>query len=125
MNLDKPEEFEKLDALGVGKALGLFPEQLRESWKQGSATEIDPLNPKAIIVSGMGGSSLAGRIVAGVFEDKLTFPVIIHNDYGLPAWGDKNTLLIANSYSGNTEETVSSIKAAQELVIEILGLATG
>ncbi|KKU09854.1 MAG: Bifunctional phosphoglucose/phosphomannose isomerase [Candidatus Woesebacteria bacterium GW2011_GWB1_45_5] len=73
----------------------------------------------------MGGSSLAGRIIAGAFEDKFTFPITVHNDYNLPAWADSNTLLIANSYSGNTEETISSITIAQDKGIEILGIATG
>jgi len=125
MNLDQPEEFAKLDPTGVGKALELFLEQLSESWKQGFSAEAQPLSPKSIVISGMGGSSLAGRIVASVFEDKLKIPVTVYNDYGLPVWVNKDTLLIANSYSGNTEETVSSIKAAQEIGMEILGIATG
>ena len=125
MDLNNAAEFEKLDPMGVGKALGLFLDQLRESWEQAYATEVGTLAPRSIIISGMGGSSLAGRIAASVFEDNLAIPVFVHNGYDLPSWVDKNTLLIANSYSGNTEETVSSIKTAQNKGIEILGIATG
>lgn len=125
MNLDNPEEFKKLDKMGVGQALVLFPEQLREAWRQAYSSQIGQLSPKSIVISGMGGSSLAGRIIASALEDKLAVPITIYNDYDLPAWVGKDTLLIANSYSGNTEEAISGVKSAQNLGIEILGLATG
>ena len=62
-----------------------------------------------VIVGGMGGSSLAARIL--FFLDQ-TFPVWLHDDYGLPAKSEGRVLYVAISYSGNTAETLSFAKEA-------------
>lgn len=77
------------------------------------------------IVCGMGGSNL----VAGIIESwKPKLDVIIHRDYGLPEMEDgslKGYLVIASSYSGNTEETISSFQEASARKLDIVVLATG
>ena len=113
------------DTLGVEKALTLFTDQIKECWKQANSADISRFSPKSLIVSGMGGSSNAAKILQGLYESELTIPFIVHNDYGLPAWVNSETLVIANSYSGNTEETLSAIDAAKKLGAKILGVATG
>jgi glucose/mannose-6-phosphate isomerase len=113
------------DSLGVEKALTLFGDQIKECWKQAYAVDIQPVSVKSLIVSGMGGSSNAAKILQGLFESDLKIPFIVHNDYGLPAWVNAETLVVANSYSGNTEETLSSIEAAKKAGAKILGVATG
>ncbi len=125
MDLTNPEEIKKLDPMGVGRALELFPDQIKETWKQAVASNIPSFNPKAIIVSGMGGSSNAAKILQGLYESDLKIPFIVHNDYGLPAWVGSDTLVVANSYSGNTEETLSSIDTAKKVGAKIIGVATG
>lgn len=116
-----------LDSLGVEKALQNFPEQLRSSWKNVYSQDFPTFNPGEVVISGMGGSALAGRIIVGLFEDKLKVPVFIHTDYELPKWvgRETQTLIIASSYSGNTEETLSGISKALEIGIPVLGLTTG
>src|SRR5688572_21576913 len=103
MDLDKPESWKNLDSLGVEEALSLFPDQIRECFNQAYAADIPQMSPKAIVISGMGGSSNAAKILQGLFESDLKIPFEVFNDYGLPAWVDKDTLVVANSYSGNTE----------------------
>ncbi len=125
MDLDNKDSWKALDSLGIEKSLGLFLEQLREAWEQSNSVDLPVLKPKSVVISGMGGSALAGRIIAGAFESVLPFPIYIHNDYGLPSWVDKNTLVIANSYSGNTEETISGIENALNKGLEVLGITTG
>jgi len=125
MNLDNSEEFKKLDPMGVEKALALFPEQIKDSLKQASGADIPEIFTKSVIVSGMGGSSKAAKIIQGVFEDDLDFPFEVRNDYGLPAWVNEDTLVIANSYSGNTEETLSAIDVASKIGSRVLGVTTG
>lgn len=114
-----------LDSLGIEKALELFPEQIRECFKQAFSSNIPQFSPKSVIVSGMGGSSNAGKILQGLYEESLKIPFEVFNDYGLPAWVNSETLVVANSYSGNTEETLSSIEAANKVGAKILGVATG
>lgn len=125
MDLDKPDEYKKLDSLGIGTALELFPDQVGECFKQSFAANIPQFSPKSIIVSGMGGSSNAGKILQGLFESDLKIPFEVFNDYGLPNWVNSDTLVVANSYSGNTEETLSAIEAANKIGAKILGVATG
>lgn len=126
INLDDPSSWKSLDSLGVEQALRLFPDQLRESWEQvENAASLNVVQPPAVIICGMGGSSLAGRIIAGLFENELKIPIYIYNDYGLPGWVSQDTLVVVNSYSGNTEETLSNLASAQRLKANILGLATG
>ena len=66
----------------------------------------------ALVVAGMGGSALA----AGLFKDwlNLEIPVEIVRTYDLPAYVGPSTLVIASSFSGNTEETLSCVQQARE-----------
>lgn len=65
----------------------------------------------ALVVAGMGGSALA----AGLFKDwlNLEIPVEIVRTYDLPAYVGPSTLVIASSFSGNTEETLSCVHQAR------------
>ena len=65
-----------------------------------------------IIVTGMGGSTLAALLFKELFFEKLKIPFEIVRDYDLPLYVGKETLVIASSYSGNTEETISGLNQA-------------
>lgn len=69
-------------------------------------------NITALVIAGMGGSALA----AGLFKDwlHLGVPVEVVKTYDLPAYVGPNTLVIASSFSGNTEETLSCVRQARE-----------
>jgi len=114
-----------LDSLGVEKSLTLFPDQVRKCFSQAFAADIPLLSPKSIVVSGMGGSSNAGKILQGLFESDLKIPFEVFNDYGLPAWVNSDTLVVANSYSGNTEETLSAIEAANKVNAKVIAVTAG
>jgi glucose/mannose-6-phosphate isomerase len=62
---------------------------------------------KKVVVSGMGGSGLAAKVYKSWPGIDLPFEIV--QDYELPTYIDKNTLLIVSSYSGNTEEEVTSL----------------
>lgn len=123
MNLN--ENYSKLDPDGVERALTLFPEQIKVTYKQAVESKIPELKFDSVIVSGMGGSSNAGKIIQGLLENNYDKQLVVFNDYGLPAWVNKNTLVIVNSYSGNTEESLSAITKAKEIGSQVVGIATG
>ena len=125
MDLGNIEDYKKIDSMRVYDALTLFPDQIKTTWDQAQASDIPEIPCKAVIVTGMGGSSNAAKIIQGLFEEDLKIPFEVHNDYGLPAWVNSETLVVANSYSGNTEETLSGIEVAKKAGAKILGLATG
>ncbi len=123
MNLN--EDYTKLDPDGVEKALEKFPEQIKNAFGQVQSTKYIVQSFDTIVVSGMGGSSNAGKIVQGLLEDNYTKPFAVYNDYGLPAWVNDKTLVVLNSYSGNTEETLSGYEIAKSKNAQIIGIATG
>ncbi len=61
---------------------------------------------------GMGGSAAAGSFIANLAEHEGTSAVHIQRQYDLPSWWKPETLVVATSYSGNTEETISAVEAA-------------
>jgi glucose/mannose-6-phosphate isomerase len=66
-----------------------------------------------VVVAGMGGSALAAILAKTWLKEELTVPFEVVRTYDLPAYVDYNTLVIASSYSGNTEETLSCLKEAK------------
>ncbi len=69
---------------------------------------------KNIAIAGMGGSIYNYHVIRSLFKNELALPLIAVNEYGVPASVDKNTLFIASSYSGSTEEVVYNLKQAHE-----------
>jgi glucose/mannose-6-phosphate isomerase len=73
----------------------------------------------------MGGSALAALMLKAWLEAELSVPIEIVRDYTLPAYVDTNTLVIASSYSGNTEETVGCFAQARERSAQVAVVAAG
>lgn len=113
------------DSLGIEKALTLFPEQIKTTYKQAIASNIEKVDFDKVIISGMGGSSNAGKIIQSLCEQDSNTPVFVFNDYGLPNWVNENTLVVLNSYSGNTEETLSAYDIANNKNCKVIGITTG
>jgi glucose/mannose-6-phosphate isomerase len=78
-----------------------------------------------VVVAGMGGSALAALAAKAWLQSEMTVPFEIVRDYDLPAYVDYNTLVIASSYSGNTEETLSCLEQARAKNAQIAIIAAG
>lgn len=78
-----------------------------------------------IVVAGMGGSALSALFVKSWLKSELLVPFEIIKTYDLPASVNKNTLVIASSYSGNTEETLSCLEQAKKKNAQIAIIASG
>jgi len=78
-----------------------------------------------VVVSGMGGSALAALQLKAWLKQELSVPFEIVRSYDLPDYVGENTLVIASSYSGNTEETVSSLGQAKARGAQIGVIAAG
>lgn len=77
------------------------------------------------LVCGMGGSHLGARLL---LRHDSTLPLLIHSDYGLPPperYSLSDTLIIASSYSGNTEETLDSARTALEAHLPVAVITSG
>ncbi len=74
---------------------------------------------------GMGGSSIAGNYVKALLEQSSKIPISLVRDYSLPTSIDTDWLVIAVSYSGNTEETLSGLVQAKERGCNIIRITSG
>ncbi|MBL7036565.1 SIS domain-containing protein [Candidatus Microgenomates bacterium] len=115
----------KLDSMGIGKALQLFPDQIKRTFKESLESNLEKLDFDSVVITGMGGSSNAGKMIASWQEDTNNIPIVVYNDYGLPSWVNSKTLVVLNSYSGNTEETISAYDPAKQKDCMVVGLTTG
>lgn len=82
---------------------------------------------QTVIVAGMGGSALAADLLGMYVKD---VEIYIHRDYGLPEdvianSGPSGALLIASSYSGNTEETIDAFLEAKKRGLPVAVVTTG
>lgn len=112
------------DMLGRIKEL---PKQIRDAWQVTRASQLPPAygDVRNVTVIGMGGSAIGGDLAASLLADELKVPMSVHRDYGLPAFVGRDSLVIASSYSGNTEETLSAFEEARKRGAKLLALTTG
>ncbi len=127
MNLNKHEDFSKLDSQNMLGEMNGLPEQLQTAWQEAKGFKLrDYQGIKQIIVAGMGGSAIGADLVKSYIAPFSKVSLEIHRDYDLPAWADgPETLVIASSHSGNTEETRSAVEAALMRGCSLLCLTTG
>jgi glucose/mannose-6-phosphate isomerase len=78
-----------------------------------------------ILICGLGGSGIGGMLVSKWLENELSIPVNSCQDYTIPKYVNANTLVIACSYSGDTEETLSAVALAHGKGASIIGLTSG
>jgi glucose/mannose-6-phosphate isomerase len=124
-DLDSLEALDSLDVLGTMEG---FAAQCREGWAIGTSATGLPVadGVDSIVVLGMGGSGAAGDVVQTVVEPRLPIPLRVIKGYGpLPEWVGRNTLVIAVSYSGNTEETLAAFGDAHERGARIVAISSG
>jgi glucose/mannose-6-phosphate isomerase len=127
IDLDDLEIYRHYDSDGMREHIRKLPWQLREAWQKSSEFTLPAnfANIDKIIICGMGGSAIGGELIKS-FASNLTKPIIfIHRDYDLPAFVDSRTLVIASSYSGNTEETLSNFTQAMDIDCPKIAITTG
>ncbi len=83
-------------------------------WRVESAGAAATDAPGGLIIAGMGGSAVGGRLARAALGPRLTRPLAVCDDYMLPGWAGPQTLVLCSSYSGGTEETLSCYDDAVE-----------
>jgi glucose/mannose-6-phosphate isomerase len=127
VDLDELMIFRRLDVSGVLDHLHQFPEQCRLAWERVLKFGLPPeySSVDKVVILGMGGSAIGGDIVRRLALAESRVPVWVHRDYGLPPFVDGNTLVIASSYSGNTEETLSAFTTSLKTPAKKLAITSG
>ena len=78
-----------------------------------------------VCISGLGGSGIGGTIVSQLTAGDTKVPVVVNKDYNIPTFVGENTLFVASSYSGNTEETLAALAKAEEAGATIACITSG
>ncbi|MCW2615050.1 MAG: Mannose-6-phosphate isomerase [Frankiales bacterium] len=114
--LDDVSQLEAGDPAAMLRAIASGAAQVREAavlaTEAGVARLADDGRPRAVVVCGMGGSGIAGDVLAAVAGQATPVPIVTHRGYGLPAWVGSMDLVVAVSCSGSTEETLSALEEA-------------
>lgn len=129
MNLDDLDLMRQLDRENMLAEIDGLPDQLKRAYQMGKTSEVSmtsEVSLKQVIIAGMGGSAIGADLLAAYVADFCPVPVIVHRDYGLPAFvRGEGTLVICSSHSGNTEETLDTFAAAQKTGCRVIVVSTG
>ena len=126
--LDDRKKISKLDSQDMLGVVEGFASQLEEAKKISGSAEISDLKAasfEGIAIMGMGGSGFTGDIIKSLIDDEISIPVIVIKGYNLPSFINDRWLIIAVSYSGNTEETISAAMQAIDKKCRILCISSG
>jgi glucose/mannose-6-phosphate isomerase len=100
---------EAVDSTGQAAEILDLSLHLRDAlWRVDSAAIAPVGAPGGMIVAGMGGSAVGGRLALGAIGRRLRRPLAVADGYALPGWAGPDTLVLCSSYSGATEETLSA-----------------
>ena len=114
--LDDPEALGRLDPQGMLRAVATAGAQVRAALVHTDADLLAPVaeegRPRAVVVTGMGGSGIVADVVAAVAGHACPVPVVPVRGYRLPGWVGPMDLVVAVSCSGETEETLSVLDEA-------------
>ena len=127
VDLDSPETYKQYDPEGMVAHVRNLPWQCRQAWQKAAEFALSPefRDIDKIVICGMGGSAIGGDLLRSLISNLSKPIVFVHRDYHLPAFVDSKTLVIASSYSGNTEETLSAFNQALNIDCKKLAVTTG
>ena len=104
-----------------------FTNHLKEAMEIGDAANLKKSEKffNNILICGLGGSGIGGTIINDIISPLANIPILSTKDYSIPNFVDENTLVIASSYSGNTEETIYALEKCQSRNTEICIITSG
>ncbi len=125
--LDDSLTLKKYDREDMLTRLQEMPSLCQLAWRMATDFDLPPeyTNVDKVVILGMGGSAIGGDLVGSLVATEARIPLMTCRGYQLPAFVDDKTLLIASSYSGNTEETLTAFEQAIKTGAKKLAITTG
>jgi glucose/mannose-6-phosphate isomerase len=127
--LDDPESLAAADPGEMLRAVATSGAQVRASVAAAEEAGVGKLTadgrPRAVVAAGMGGSGIAGAVLAAVCGARCPVPVVATHGYALPGWAGPMDLVVAVSCSGSTEETLAVLEEARRRGCRVLTVGAG
>ncbi|MCI0777424.1 MAG: bifunctional phosphoglucose/phosphomannose isomerase [Chloroflexi bacterium] len=125
--LDDKAGLKRLDPHGMLARIEALPEQCEEAWRRAAALRLPETHAEAqdVVLLGMGGSAISNDILRSLAALTGRKPVQVVRGYDIPASVGENTLVVACSHSGNTEETLSAFQQAIDASAKVFVITTG
>jgi glucose/mannose-6-phosphate isomerase len=124
--LDDAGLVEAADPGGMLRQVASSAAQVRTAVRTCSEVDLSPVTaagrPRAIVVAGMGGSGIAGDILAALVGSAASTQIVTTHDYQLPGWVGAADLVVAVSCSGSTEETLATATEAARRRCHLVGV---
>ena len=127
-NLNDRAAVMRYDRSCMLELIALFPAQCREAVAIGRSFTVRrsfARGYETIVCTGLGGSAIGADIARSYLADTSGTPIFVNRNYGLPAFVNKKSIVIASSYSGNTEETLAAYKDARSRGARIIAITSG
>ena len=104
-----------------------FPAQLAEALEIAANAKLNKAKAPIhnVVIAGMGGSGIGGSLIKSFTSEEVSVPIDVCKSYDIPAYINGNTLFIACSFSGNTEETLSAVEKAKAKGAQIVAITSG
>jgi glucose/mannose-6-phosphate isomerase len=123
-------EINNIDQQGMFNVIKEFPLQVRKALEIGESFDAPDFSgiSKKIIILGMGGSAIGGDILRSYLagtDGSKDISISINRNYDIPGYVDKDTIVIASSYSGGTEETLSGFDQTMKRTSLLVAISSG
>lgn len=124
--LDDQSALKSVDRSGMLKVLSDFPAQLSQARDIGRHYE-PSFHGKFdwVLFTGMGGSAIGGHMASSLLKSVSDIPVTVNRNYYVPTWIGKRSLVVAISYSGETEETIAAARDAIKRGSRVVAVSSG
>ncbi|MEQ8579720.1 MAG: bifunctional phosphoglucose/phosphomannose isomerase [Balneola sp.] len=121
------ELINKVDSGNMWGLISSFPNHWNEVMKltEDITLNIDSTKIRNICFSGMGGSAIGADLIRAYSLKSCPHPVQVNRHYEVPNYINEETLFIACSFSGNTEETLTALSSALEKGAQVIGVTSG
>jgi len=126
-DLDNVQMIREIDRHNMLEKIHLMPEHLVEaatSFKE-PLTRDALSNVENIVIVGMGTSAIAAEISLNWLADRLMVPAVLVRDSELPQFSSQKSMILATSYSGNTQETLEALLEAVQRRCRIVTISSG
>ena len=125
MILDDEEAYRKFDRSGMLGQMKNTPQRLRTPENRDITFPESLTKPENIVIGGVGGSGIAGDIIADYMRPESEIPIVVCRTLHVPRYVNENTLFVAISYSGETRETIGLFEQAKARHAMMVNICSG